>query len=74
MKREEKLDYGDNVNGGVKLNFSFEPSPMTSRLCQFIILPRSGLGVILRPTPHVRGGSITPGAPKFLRWFGGVVL
>ena len=68
------MDYGDNVNGGVKLNLSFESSQMTSRLFQFIILTPSGLGVILRPTPHVRGGSITPGAPKFLWWFGGVVL
>ena len=31
------MDYGDNVNGGVKLNLSFESSQMTSRL------PPSGL-------------------------------
>ena len=36
------MDYGDNVNGGVKLNLSFESSQMTSRLCQFIMLPPSG--------------------------------
>ena len=38
---------------------------MTSRLFQFIILTPSGLGVILRPTPHVRGGGITSETPKF---------